>query len=388
VSWPTVALREVADIERNSVKPENIASGTRYLGLEHVESGGRIISSETVANGELASSKFSFGPRHILYGKLRPYLAKIALPEFNGVCSTDILPVLPSERIERNYLAHFLRQSSMVDYANSLSTGANLPRLSPKALAEFPIPLPPLEEQKRIAGILDQADALRRLRTRALDKLNTLGQAIFHEMFGEALRGDFLAFGHVVEEFRYGTSNKSGDGGVPTLRIPNVIGGGIDTQEIKTVEVTVAELERLRLRDGDVLFVRTNGNPDYVGRCAAFREADVAEYDTQNDWIFASYLIRARLSEQVNPIFAKTYFASRLGRMAVRERSKTSAGQFNINTEGLSSLPFPKVPKVDQDRFSDALSAIENYGAPMKRSAEKLDANFASLQYSAFRGEL
>ena len=91
-----------------------------------------------------------------------------------------------------------------------------------------------------------------------------------------ALQGRFFEFGKVVQDFRYGTSNKSGETGLPTLRIPNVVGGRIDTTEIKTVEVTPSERERLRLQEGDVLFVRTNGNPDYVGRCAAFSTTEVA----------------------------------------------------------------------------------------------------------------
>ncbi|WP_417254127.1 restriction endonuclease subunit S [Celeribacter sp.] len=269
-----------------------------------------------------------------------------------------------------------------------LNKSAAIPGLNRNDAYAKKIPLPPLDEQRRIAGILDQADALRRLRTRAIDKLNTLGQAIFHEMFGAALANQFFEFGKAVEEFRYGTSNKSGESGHPALRIPNVIGGGIDTGEIKTVEVTGAELDRLRLQEGDVLFVRTNGNPDYVGRCASFSQDAVAGYGAGTDWIFASYLIRARLSDRINPIFAKTYFASQIGRKAIRERCKTSAGQFNINTEGLSSLPFPDVSREQQDRFAETIAAIEKNSAPMKASAEAMERKFSSLQYSAFRGEL
>ena len=187
MNWPVVKLAEVAEIQRDGASPEAIQSGTRYLGLEHIEAGGRIIGGDPVENGDLASMKFSFSSNNVLYGKLRPYLGKIALPDFSGVCSTDIVPIKPSDRLDRRYLAYFLRQPSMVDFASSRATGVNLPRLSPKALAQFGIPLPPLPEQKWIAGILDQADALRRLRACALEKLNTFGQAIFQEMFGAAL---------------------------------------------------------------------------------------------------------------------------------------------------------------------------------------------------------
>lgn len=347
-----------------------------------------IQTEETITRKGLAAIRGrTFQPGTLLFA-IYGSIGKMAFAGRELATNQAILGIENSnpDILSERYLYRYLESRRDV----LLSDGAGIAQknLSAGYVRNLKIPLPPLEEQRRIAGILDQADTLRRLRSRALDKLNTLGQAIFHEMFGDALKGDFFEFGQAVEEFRYGTSNKSGDAGLPTLRIPNVIGGGIDTTEIKTVEVTDAELERLRLREGDMLFVRTNGNPDYVGRCAAFSFRDVADFGFGADWIFASYLIRARLSDRINPAFAKTYFASQIGRSSVRERCKTSAGQYNINTEGLASLPFPKVPRAEQNKFADALEAIEKNSAPMKRSFVKMSEKFASLQHSAFRGEL
>ena len=125
-----VALRNVAQIERDIVDPSAIEDGTLYVGLENIQSGGRFVGVRPVDAGELLSSKFSFTPRHLLYGKLRPYLAKIARPEFDGICSTDILPVLPGPNLDRSYLAWLLLSPHMVAQASSRATGANLPRLS------------------------------------------------------------------------------------------------------------------------------------------------------------------------------------------------------------------------------------------------------------------
>jgi len=133
-AWKSVRLHEVATIERNTVAATEIENATIYVGLENIEAGGKFVGVREVDEGELASNKFAFTDRHVLYGKLRPYLAKIARPSFGGICSTDILPVLAGEKLERNYLAHFLLQPAMVDFANSRATGANLPRLSPRVL--------------------------------------------------------------------------------------------------------------------------------------------------------------------------------------------------------------------------------------------------------------
>ena len=91
MKWTSAPLGELAKIERESIAPAAIVSGSRYVGLEHIENGGGTLSFGSVSNGELASNKFKFGPHHILYGKLRPYLAKIVCPDFEGICSTDML---------------------------------------------------------------------------------------------------------------------------------------------------------------------------------------------------------------------------------------------------------------------------------------------------------
>lgn len=86
MTWRSVKLSEVADIERDGIASDAIETGTRYLGLEHIEAGGKILRAATVDAGDLASTKFRFTSRHVLYGKLRPYLAKIATPDFDGIC--------------------------------------------------------------------------------------------------------------------------------------------------------------------------------------------------------------------------------------------------------------------------------------------------------------
>lgn len=190
------------------------------------------------------------------------------------------------------------------------------------------------------------------------------------------------AFGSLVDEFRYGTSNKSADTGLPALRIPNVVGGGLDLDELKCVPVSAANEARLRLREGDLLFVRTNGNPDYVGRCAAFSEEAVSASGFPADhFIYASYLIRARLRpDEVEPAFIREFMRSSVGRAQLRARSKTSAGQYNINIEGLSGIQVP-LPPVDVQR--DIVGVLQQAEA-VRRSRLKSIALLDHLSQSAF----
>ncbi len=383
----TAPLGEVATIERATVQPDSIPDGETYVGLENITTEGSFSEVEKVAAGELKSGKFRFDDGHLLYGKLRPYLSKIAAPSFSGVCSTDILPLRAGPRVDRKYLLHFLRTPEMVGHASKLATGANLPRLSPKALAAFSIPLPPIEEQRRIAAVLDAADALRAKRRQAIAELDSLTQAIFIDMF--AGRESAQVTMQEIAEFKYGTSEKSARSGVTTLRIPNVIAGQVDYDDVKRVPVSESDLERLKLDDGDVLFVRSNGNPDNVGRCAAFSRRIADRQGFTGPVVYASYLIRARLRRAtVEPVFLTTFLNGVIGRRSLRAAAKTSAGQYNINTKGLGSIPIPLPPIGRQVVFRERATRVDQHRAAHEVQMGQLDQFFASLQQRAFRGEL
>lgn len=377
MSWREVPLAEVADIERTGVKPEDIRSGTEYLGLEHIESGGKIIGRETVENGDLASTKFSFTADHVLYGKLRPYLAKIALPDFSGVCSTDIVPIRPGSALDRRYLAYFLRHPSMVEFATSRSTGANLPRLSPKSLAEFPIPLPPLEEQKRIAGILDHADALRRLRARSLDKLNTLGQAVFHDMFGAPHENPFKF-----------PKAKLGE-------IVKFIGGSQPPKKYFLYEDGPDRVRFVQTRD-----FRTNEYKTYVPANLAKRpfsndDVIIGRYGPPVFQIFrglsGTYNVALMKAEPKGEILKDfIYFLLKEPNLHgyVVANSERTGGQTGVNLALLNEYSVYSPPIHIQRDFSQRIADVNAQLDEQGRSLAYVDSLFASLQQRAFRGDL
>ncbi len=386
-------LGEVATVVRRTVEPSEIRDGVLYVGLENIAQGGRLNNVVGIKTLELASTKFVFSEREVLFGKLRPYLAKVARPHFGGVCSTDILPIAPGPELDRDYLAHFLSHPTTIALASLRATGANLPRLSPAQLEEFRLPLPNLPEQRRIARILDATDALRAARRKTLLKLGSLTEAILVDMFGSRATGfswPLVPLRKNVTEFRYGTSRKSQDKGKPTLRIPNIIGGRIDIGDLKLVPVDASEFGKLRLVEGDLLFVRTNGNPNYVGRCAVFSESAVSGLGlATSEFIYASYLIRARIDhDRLDPVFIREFLLSADGRYGLRAHCKTSAGQYNINIAGLGAVAIPEVPMKLQREFSSKVNQVESSQAFHRTHLAHFDALFASLQDRAFKGEL
>lgn len=384
--WQRAKLSEVADIERDGIASEAITTGTRYLGLEHIETGGKILSSAAVEAGDLASTKFRFTRKHVLYGKLRPYLAKIAMPDFDGICSTDIVPIMPGPNLDRSFLTHFLRQPAMIEFANSRTTGANLPRLSPKALADFEIPLPPIEEQKRIAAILDQADELRRKRQRVLDRLNQLGQAIFIEMFGDPLGDPNNGIGWTTEELESnvefmdyrGKTPLKAESGIRLITARNVKMGFINLEPMEFVEADSYDswMTRGFPKRGDILF--TTEAP--LGH--------VAQLDTDEKVVIGQRLITMKPNLRlIRPTYLEFFLRTPSFRRKMFENS-TGSTVVGIKSKLLKKIEIRYPAGPHQDKFEVAIQQLRATGPHVAISSSRVNDLFVSLQHKAFRGEL
>ncbi len=390
--WPIVALKTIAEIERSSIQPESISQGTAYLGLEHIESGGLILGAKPVDAGELASSKFKFTKNHVLYGKLRPYLAKIALPDFNGICSTDILPILPGSDLDRRFLCYFLRQPTMVKFANSRAAGANLPRLGPSVLSRFLIPLPPLPEQRRIADVLDRAEALRAKRRAALAELNFLAQSIFLDMFGDPVanskRWPRVQFGDLLVNIDSGWSPNCLDRPATgdewgVLKLGAVTRCEYNSAENKALPPDIEPDSSLEVKPGDLLFSRKN-TYQLVAACALVRETPPRLL--MSDLIFR---FRLRPEMKVGSAFLHQLLIYPTKRREIQKLAGGSAGSMpNISKARLQTALIEVPPLSLQREFAGRVAAVEKLKAAQRASLAELDELFASLQHRAFRGEL
>ena len=364
MNLPTVPLGELCDMDRQGLHPDDpIASGLPFVGVEHVKSGSGAFNFNNGSRvGSQRSTTFRFDERHVLYAKLRPYLNKVATPGFAGRCSTELVPLLPREGVDREFIAYLLRRSETVEYVMSSVTGARMPRTDMKALMSLPVPLPPLDEQRRTVSILNRAAKIGRLRARAQERLQEFIPALFVRMFGDPVENPMgwkvRQFGEVIEEFRYGTSKKCSveatDGTLPILRIPNVLRGAIDWNDTKYAALDDREANVVRLRTGDILFVRTNGNPELIGRCAVFR--------SDHDAGFASYLIRARMPTDgaVLSEYAADTLSSTALRKIVLRLARTTAGNYNVNIASLASLPLPIPPLNRQRQYTGLVEAARS----------------------------
>lgn len=157
------------------------------LNLDMVEQQtGRVVEYNFVGEDGLNGSITQFDTENVLYSKLRPNLNKVVLPERNGFCTSELLPLRPDARkLDRSYLAVFLLSDGFVNWAVSKTAGAKMPRLGTKDLLNANIPLPEIKEQKAIAEKFKKLEELISLRKQQLAKLDELIKARFVEMFGD-----------------------------------------------------------------------------------------------------------------------------------------------------------------------------------------------------------
>jgi len=395
--WSRVPLGDLAESVDYGVTASSSSnpSGPKFLRITDIQNNAVDwesvpwceIDARAVAGSQLRSGDIVFARTGATTGK--SFLID-ECPSM-AVFASYLIRVRLGKNVEPRYVSHFFQSRDYWAQVTKGTRGVAQPGVNATTLKALEVPLPPLSEQRHIAAILDQADALRVKRREALVQLDSLTQSIFIEMFRNELGNEMrFELRDLVEGFRYGTSNKSGEAGYPALRIPNIMSGSFNLSELKTVEVDAVEFQRLRLLVGDLLFVRTNGNPDNVGRCAVFNPLAVSNtIFNPSEFIYASYLIRARLiKSKILPVVLQEYLSAGEGRQALRARCKTSAGQFNINTEGLGTVPIPNFPMPLQEAFVLRKQAIQRLKTIHSDALAQLDILFASLQHRAFNGQL
>lgn len=381
MTWPQVVLGDVVQFVRSGIAPEAIEVGTRYVGLEHIDSEGNFVGARAVDAGELASTKFTFSDRHVLFGKLRPYLRKTARPDFSGVCSTDILPLKPESELDRDYLFHALRRQHFVDEVTSLCAGANLPRISPKVLASLKVPLPPLSEQRRIAAILDKADALRTRRREAIAKLDQLLQSVFLDMFGDpATNPKGWPIGSLTDlgQLDRGVSRHRPRGA------PELLGGDHPLIQTGDVARSGGYIREFTTTYSDLGLSQSKKWP--VGTLCITIAANIADTGILTfDACFPDSVVGFTPNPRSNAEFAQELM--RFLREILEKRAPQVA-QKNINLAILRELPIPIPPMEIQQQFASIAKQIERQKQARHRHAERQKLLFASLRSRAFAGTL
>ncbi|KMK67573.1 restriction endonuclease subunit S [Puniceibacterium sp. IMCC21224] len=295
---------------------------------------------------------------------------------FDAYQRTYILDVKKTDVLDSRFLFHFM--DKYVERLREQSIGGIIKYIKLGMLTEAQIPLPPLEEQKRIAGILDQADALRRLRTRALDKLGTLGQAIFHEMFGDGVQTAKLT--DLVLKITDGTHQAPewADEGVPFIFVSNVRGQTISLETNKYVTDNEYHrlIKRTSLAADDVIYtcVGSYGNAAVVGK--------------KNRFVFQRHIAHIKPNPDKLDSVYLSYGLEAPTMRAQADRTATGIAQKTVTLTALKKFDFPAPPMTRQREFRSRVDSIERMRASAQTAVGRQQALFASLQHRAFLGEL
>jgi type I restriction enzyme S subunit len=315
-----------------------------------------------------------------VFSTVRPYLEKIAYVDgsLDGeFASTGFCVLRPGPRLLPRYLYYFSISPSMLGQVLPHQKGVSYPAVLDKEVRAAAIPVPPLNEQRRIVALLeghlsrlDVADAGLMSSGLRLDALKRSVLAQLHD-------GDPMPLADLAWDSGYGTSEKCiADGpGAPVVRIPNLVNGAIDLTDEKRVADATADLSSSMLTTGDLLIVRTNGSVDLIGRSATV-QGDI-------DAAFASYLIRYRIrGDLVRPAWVQAMLSTPQVRRRIEPLAASSAGQHNLSLAKLDPLELP-VPSLErQDAGLARLREVEERIATLRSGISRAQTHSTALRRS------
>lgn len=394
MKWPTVLLPEVAEFDpsapRNGDLPPDTDVG--FLSMSGLDSDCVAVTPGEIRTAAEVSGGFTyFQNGDVLVAKITPCFengktAEVSTSAEHCFGSTEfhVIRVYESRLLPR-YLTHYLRQPWIREAGQRRMTGSAGQRRVPRSfLQELRLPLPPLEEQRRIAAILDKADALRQKRRLALQKLDSLTQSIFLDLFGDPRETPSAArrekLGDVCIQITDGehlTPRRSTEG-YKLLSARNIRNGYLDFSEVDYVDE--AEFRRISSRcaprKGDLL-LSCSGT---IGRVCAVRDHEPIVL------VRSAALIRPD-PEQIRSDYLESWLQLPWMNRIMQQRANASS-QANLFQNQIRDLPLLIPNMKQQDEFIARKAEVRKSAVRQFKSTCRMDSLFHSLQSRAFQGEL
>ncbi len=378
--------------------------GDLYLALEHVESWtGNYGSADDDEHFE--SSVKRFQPGDILFGKLRPYLAKVASPNKAGVCVSEFMVLRPDEAICTGFMARLLRSKPVIDAIDSSTFGAKMPRAEWAFVKAMPIPLPPLSEQRAIVRYLDFVDERIRRFVDAKRRLVTLleeeRQAVINHAVTRGLDPDVPLrpsgvewLGDIPEHWEVRRLKTVGQGinGL-AYRAPDVVDAGSGTLVLRASNVNGSKIvfgddvyvdcavpEKLLTRSGDILICSNSGSRSLVGKNATINP----ESSGLTFGVFMT-VFRSRHNHYLRHVFNSKLFEFHAGSFM-----SSTINQLTLSVLGSMQIPLP--PFVEQQaivkRIDAETSRIDADIARARRQIELVEEYRTRLIADVVTGQL
>lgn len=353
--WPKVRFGDVVRNVDESVRDPQTCGLERYVGLEHIDSESLHIQRwGLIADGTSFTRRFRKG--QVLFGKRRAYQRKVAVAEFDGLCSSDILVFEPNgDRLLPELLPFICQTDGFFEHALDTSAGSLSPRTKFKELARYEFPLPLLDEQHRISEILLAADVLKQKYENLFLELNRYKEIKLDHFFGNiSTTWSLIRFEEVITD---GTRNgiykpKEFYGrGIKTIHMGDLFGNEVITSDIDMQRIVLSdeELGRFLVSEGDIVFARRSIVKDGAGKCSiiSFLDEPVS---------FESSIIKVSPDkEKILPFFIFYWFQSSLGKKCIQSITRGGTGAITgIAGTDLKKIEIPVPP------ISIQLSLIED----------------------------
>lgn len=348
--WTRVAFGDVVRLSKARVIDPEAAGIERVIGLEHIEPGDlRIRRWGDVSNGTTFTTRFK--PGQVLFGKRRAYQRKVAVADFEGVCSGDIYVFEPAnDRLMPELLPFLCQTDAFFDHAVGTSAGSLSPRTNWTNLASFEFLLPPIKEQARLVSFLSTANALICNYKTILELGTLLTNSILDQAWSLNDKGTNLG---ALIEFgpKNGIYKPVTDYGTGTriIRIDAFKRGRLTNEsEWKRLRLKVDDVEEFSVTHQDILINRVNSR-DFVGQAAFVGNLNETA-------VFESNIMRLRLDQSLSsPNFICAIINHPKVRRQISERKKDAINQSSINQDDVRSLEIPDLTLVEQKRILVAL---------------------------------
>ena len=368
-------------------------SGIAFINAGHLSLDGHVdfnsmnyISIDKYA--QLGSGKVERGD--LLYC-LRGSLGKTAIIDFDepAAIASSLVILRPKQSLDRKYLYYFLTSPFGYKEIKKNDNGSSQPNLSAKSVKNYKIPLPPIAEQKRIAAILDKADAVRRKRREAIRLTEELLRSVFLDMFGDPVtnpKGWDTVKLEGLAEIQSGIAkgkkvNPESYISLPYMRVANIQDGYVDLSEIKEISINKKDIQRYSLKAGDILLTE-GGDPDKLGRGAVW-SGEIEPCIHQN------HIFCVRPDSKIAlPAFLSALIGSERGKRYFLRAAKQTTGIATINKTQLKSFPTLVPPLNLQKKYSEFVEQLEKNKALQALRAANIENLFNSLLQRAFTGEL
>jgi len=309
----------------------------------------------------------------------------------------QINAIIPfSDKIDNLFL--FFALQTQVKQIESLKSVTTVPIVNKAKFSHVKIPFPPLEEQRKIARVLDKIQQAIELQDRIIEQAKNLKKSLMQKLFTEGLYGEEqketeiglipkswevvrLGDGEILKETQYGLSVRGKkEGKYPILRMNNLVNGLISINDLQFVDLDEKTFRKFKLEKGDILFNRTNSF-ELVGKTSIFH--------LDGDSVFASYLIRLRLnSEIIDPFFFNFYFNWDMTQLRLKGLASRGVSQANISATKLKSFLIPLPPLEEQKQIAHILSVVDEKIEVEQKRKQVLKELFKTMLHKLMSGEI